>query len=98
MRNQAGFFVYTVSERPGGPAQAVPRPVAMLFEYETFVAIRPDGLAEGDLVITEGNERLFPMTSVAVIEDAEEPASGERTGSDGSGPASAAAPPRKEGD
>jgi len=70
MRNQAGFFVYMVSQRPGGPGQAMPRQVDMLFEYEGFVAIRPGGLQEGDMVVTEGNERLFPMSPVAIIEDA----------------------------
>ena len=98
LRNQAGFFVYQVSQRPGAPAQALPRQVEMLFEYEAFVAIRPGGLEEGDLVVTEGNERLFPMMSVAIIGDAPAPAV-EATGeSDGTEPASAAAPERKESD
>ena len=78
MRNQAGFYVYAVSESPVGPGQAVPRQVNMLFEYEGFVAIRPGGLQEGDMVVTEGNERLHPMAAVAIIKDAQ-PGAAERT-------------------
>jgi RND family efflux transporter MFP subunit len=98
LRNEAGFFVYQVSQRPGAPAQAMPRQVEALFEYEAFVAIRPGGLEAGDLVVTEGNERLFPMMPVSVIENA--PAPGARTAgeSDGTEPASAVAPERKEND
>jgi RND family efflux transporter MFP subunit len=96
MRNEAGFFVYMVSQRPGGPAQAVPRPVEMLFEHEASVAIRPGGLEEGDLVITEGNERLFPMMSVAVIEDTPPSTEEAANTSGGSERVSAAAAPPKE--
>jgi len=78
MRNQAGFYVYAVSQNPGGPALAMPRQVNMLFEYEGFVAIRPGGLEEGDMVVTEGNERLHPMANVAIIKDAR-PGAAERT-------------------
>lgn len=67
LRNQAGFYVYAISQRPGGPAQAVPRQVDMLFEYEGFVAIRPGGLQEDEMVVTEGNERLYPMATVSII-------------------------------
>jgi RND family efflux transporter MFP subunit len=98
MRNQAGFYVYAVSQSPGGPAQAVPRQVDMLFEYEGFVAIRPGGLQEGDMVVTEGNERLFPMSPVAIVEDTGPGAANRGTPADGSKPGSTATAGREESD
>jgi RND family efflux transporter MFP subunit len=68
MRNQAGFYVYAVMQQaPAGPGQAVPRQVDLLFEYEGYAAIRPGGLREGEMVVTEGNERLYPMATVSII-------------------------------
>ncbi len=79
MRNEAGFFVYMVSAAPGGhgapsaPGAPSPPPVAMpvqvdiIFEHDHSVAIRPGPLEVGDQLVTEGNERLYPMMPVAVI-------------------------------
>lgn len=39
---------------------AVTLPVQIAFELENEVALRPGPVAAGDVVVTEGNERLFP--------------------------------------
>jgi RND family efflux transporter MFP subunit len=72
MRNEVGFFVYMVSRPPGaaeGPGQAMPRQVNVLFEHDEAVAIRPGPLNEGDLVVVEGNERLYPTMGITVIDE-----------------------------
>ncbi|UCD76850.1 MAG: efflux RND transporter periplasmic adaptor subunit [Phycisphaerales bacterium] len=85
LQNQVGFFVYVASQGPAGPAMATPVQVKVDFEHEDSVAVRPGALRAGDLVISEGNERLFPMMPVAVIEG---PAAGAATPGGGPGEAS----------
>lgn len=65
LRNQAGFFVYVGRGGPGGPQMATPVQVKIAFETETRVAVRPGALRVGDVVVVEGNERLFPMMPIA---------------------------------
>ncbi len=71
MRNQAGFFVYVArggavgSSEGGSPPLATPVPIRVEFETDREVAVRPGALAAGDLVVVEGNERLFPMMPLA---------------------------------
>lgn len=65
LRNQAGFYVYVARGTAGGPAHAAPVPVIVTFETPNGVAVTASGLAEGDLVVVEGNERLFPMMPIA---------------------------------
>ena len=88
MRNQAGFFVYAVSTRGGGPPMALPVQIDVVFEYDDAVAIRPGPLQKGDQVVTEGNERLFPMMAVSVIESAPPGAARTAEGSSESEPTS----------
>lgn len=64
-RGEAGFFVYSV--RAGGESAeaAMPVPVRILFQTDGFTAVRAaGGLDAGELVVVEGNERLFPMMPV----------------------------------
>ena len=67
LRNEAGFYVYAVVDRGGEPPAASPRSIEVIFEHDDMVAIRPGPLKAGDLVVTEGNERLFPMMPVTVL-------------------------------
>lgn len=65
LRNDAGFFVYAA--RPGGPdgpALAMPVPVQLLFDAGGRVAVASPLLQDGDLVVIEGNERLFPQSPI----------------------------------
>jgi RND family efflux transporter MFP subunit len=65
LRNDAGFFVYVARVQPEGPAIAAPAQVDVLFETDGHVAVRGGSLRGGDRVVTEGNERLFPMTPIS---------------------------------
>ncbi len=80
MRNEVGFFVYVVSQASQGPAQAAPRPISIAFEHNDSIAVHPGTLRSGDLVVTEGNERLFPMMPIAVINDDRDTATQESAG------------------
>lgn len=74
MRNQAGFFVYAARGAPGAPPVATPVPIRIEFETEDAVAVRPGTVNAGDLIVVEGNERLFPMMPLAPIVLGEEDA------------------------
>jgi RND family efflux transporter MFP subunit len=65
LRNDAGYYVYVARSSGPGPAQAAPMPVAVAFEAGERVAVHPGALSPGDLVVVEGNERLFPMMPVS---------------------------------
>ncbi len=62
VRGDAGAFVYAVR---GG--MAVPVNVRIAFPIGDRVALEPGALEAGVQVVTEGNERLMPMTPVAPI-------------------------------
>lgn len=47
-------------------------PISILFETDREVAIAPGALQAGAVVITEGNERLFPGTPVSATIAAKE--------------------------
>ncbi|MEE8143218.1 MAG: efflux RND transporter periplasmic adaptor subunit [Planctomycetota bacterium] len=68
LRNDGGPYLYvargTLGERPG---QAVPVPVQVLFSHGERWVIQCDALKPGELVVVEGNERLFPMMPVMPI-------------------------------
>jgi multidrug efflux system membrane fusion protein len=72
LRNDVGFFVYVARSQPNGPALATPAQVTLLFEVDGRVAVRSGSLAPGDIVVTEGNERLFPMMPVSFEQRAAE--------------------------
>ncbi len=67
LQNAAGYFVYTVSEGERGMS-ASPRQIDVVFETDGAVAVAPGALKAGDPVIVEGNERLYPMAPVQVVE------------------------------
>jgi membrane fusion protein (multidrug efflux system) len=67
LRNEAGPYVYVARVQPDSGSVAVPTPVTVLFAAGVHVAVRAGGLQEGDLVIVEGNERLFPMMPVRPV-------------------------------
>ncbi|MCX5650852.1 MAG: efflux RND transporter periplasmic adaptor subunit [Planctomycetota bacterium] len=62
LRGDAGSFVFAVR---GG--LAVPVPVRIAFPAGDSVALEPGSIERGTQVVTEGNERLMPMTPVAPI-------------------------------
>lgn len=61
LRNEAGEFVYYSA---GGVAAVAP--IQRMFAVGDRVAIRPGRLQPGDLVVVEGNERMFPGQPLAV--------------------------------
>ena len=66
VRGDAGAFVFAVR---GGVA--VPVAVRIAFPLGDRVALEPGSLEAGAQVVTEGNERLMPMTPVAPIAGSE---------------------------
>ncbi|MGJ8723295.1 MAG: efflux RND transporter periplasmic adaptor subunit [Roseibacillus sp.] len=58
----AGPAVFRAKKSEGGPAIAERLPVKILFQQEGIVFLESDALNESDVVVIEGNERLFPMT------------------------------------
>ncbi len=70
MRNGAGYFVFLAQATPEGTS-AVPIPVHVLFRTGSLAAVQSSDLKAGDRVVTEGNERLFPMMPVSIDSGAE---------------------------
>ncbi len=70
MRNAAGYFVFKAQSTPQ-EINAVPLPVQILFRTGAIAAVQCPDLKAGDRVITEGNERLFPMMPVSLLPGAE---------------------------
>lgn len=66
VRNALGPFVYVVRGEPGAQA-AMPAQIDVFFETAGRVAVRPGALQPGDLVIVEGNERLYPTAPVTIV-------------------------------
>ena len=76
LQNAAGFYVFVVRDTGQGPPAAMPATVRVLFDLDDVVAVSGP-LAEGDLVVVEGNERLFPMMPVTPVPaDADNAATG----------------------
>ena len=67
-RNGAGYYVYLAAPGEQGHV-AMPMPVKLLFRMGQESAVSNPGLAVGSSVIVEGNERLFPMTPIKVIQE-----------------------------
>ncbi len=68
IRDPTGFYVFKAHKGLKGEFMALPIGVKVLFETETQVAIESSELAEGDLVVVEGNERLRPMAPLSLLE------------------------------
>jgi RND family efflux transporter MFP subunit len=76
MRNEVGCFVYVArAGQPGAPASATPTPIQIVFAIKDRFIIRSGGISPGDLLVVEGNERLFPMAPVIPVESDPSPAS-----------------------
>jgi len=61
LRGDTGAYVYVAKPTaPDAPHTAVFVPVEVLFRNGDRAAVRAPGLAPNDLVVVEGNERLFP--------------------------------------
>jgi RND family efflux transporter MFP subunit len=58
----AGTYVFVPETSVEGPPMAKRVPVEVLFERNGEAVLAPGALQEGDQVIVEGNERLFPNT------------------------------------
>ena len=70
MRSELGSFLFVA--RPGaagGGLQAIRLPVEVLFTNAGRVAVESDGLRAGELIVIEGNERLFHGAAVTRIDD-----------------------------
>jgi multidrug efflux pump subunit AcrA (membrane-fusion protein) len=72
MRNAAGAYLYVArgggaEESAGGPAVAAPVQVDVKFPVGDRVVVTAAGLQAGDLVVIEGNERLFPMMPITPL-------------------------------
>lgn len=65
IRDPSGFLVFVVRER-GEDRVATPMPVKVAFETDTRVALFPGALRVGDLVVIEGNERLYAGAPIMV--------------------------------
>jgi len=68
LKNDAGPFVYKVAPGKGG-YMALPIPVKLGFKKGDSVVVINPALQAGDQLVSEGGERLFPMTPVAPKED-----------------------------
>ncbi len=74
MRSETGVFVYAArGPQPSGLHLAAAVPVFPLFEHGDRVVIRGGSLNAKDLVVVEGNERLYPNTPLAVQVASSEP-------------------------
>jgi len=65
LRNQVGPYVFQAQTTGEGPAVAQPVQIDILFEVGDRVAVPAGQLAPGDLVVVEGNERLFPRMPIS---------------------------------
>lgn len=66
LRGDAGPYVFVVR---GGVA--MPAPVRIAFPLGDSVVVEPGAVRAGESVVTEGNERLMPMTPVAPSDGSE---------------------------
>jgi RND family efflux transporter MFP subunit len=70
LRGETGPYLYVARPTaPGAPASALFLPVEVLFPSDDRVAVRAPGLTPGDLVVVEGNERLFPSAPLLLVGD-----------------------------
>jgi RND family efflux transporter MFP subunit len=64
LKSYAGTYVYVPNKNPEGFSVAERVPVEVLFDQAGESVLASGSLKPGDLVIVEGNERLFPNTPV----------------------------------
>ena len=76
LRNDVGSYVYMVKPGEAGqPGAAIPVPIVAKFSIGDAVVIDERTLPPGSQVVTEGNERLYPMAPIIALPqfDSEEP-------------------------
>lgn len=66
MKQETGFYVFKAQQGDDGFV-AVPTLLERMFEVGTRTVVESPALKEDDLVIIEGNERLFPMAAIELI-------------------------------
>jgi RND family efflux transporter MFP subunit len=65
LRNDVGAYVYVArGGESGTPGQATPANVHVRFPVDDRIVVESAALQPGDLVVVEGNERLFPGAPV----------------------------------
>jgi len=67
LRDDAGEFVYYAIPGQEDGFQAAPARVTRLFAAGERVAIRAGALPPGSMVVIEGNERMFPMQPLRIM-------------------------------
>lgn len=67
LRDDAGEFVYFAVPGEGGSYMGAPARVTRLFAAGDRVAIRAGALPPGAMVVVEGNERMFPMQPLNIL-------------------------------
>jgi RND family efflux transporter MFP subunit len=82
LRNENGPYVYVLRGGEAGvPATAQIAAITPLFDFQGRLVIDFGALSAGDLIVVEGNERLFPSSPVVATEpDAHETAAGAVNG------------------
>jgi len=69
LRNETGPYVYVLRNgEQGAPATVQIAPIKPLFDFEGRLVIDFGALSPADLVVIEGNERLYPTAPVVAIE------------------------------
>jgi len=69
LKGDVGEFVFVVRAAGSGPPLAVTVRAQTLFPSGQRFAVRAEDLKVGDMVIVEGNERLFPGALVTIVTD-----------------------------
>lgn len=64
LRSYAGTHIVIPAPTEGGPTLAKKVPIKVLYERKGEAIFTAEGLKPGDLIIVEGNERLFPNAPV----------------------------------
>jgi hypothetical protein len=65
MRNAVGAFVYVARQvQPQAPPAAVPADVQVLFSHGERLVVNAPMIQPGDMLVVEGNERLFPTAPI----------------------------------
>lgn len=92
LRDDAGEFVYFAVAGPDGSYSGAPARVTRLFAAGNRVAIRAGAVPPGAMVIVEGNERMFPMQPLNILNLPKDDSQGQRAGGtdDGGSPAGGA--------
>ncbi len=92
LRDDAGEFVYFAVPGQGGGYAAAPARVTRLFAAGNRVAIRAGALPPGAMVVVEGNERMYPMQPLDILNLPEADSRGQSAGGgdDGAQPAGGA--------